>query len=238
MKTRLKINGVIVILSLVALGLFPGIFMRRYTGTFWEETAEVLGFAFILLGQLFRTSARGYKAEHSQEGKALIKGGPYAFVRNPMYLGILLIGLGIVMVLLKWWAAFILTAVFIARYFLLIFEEEKKLFVLFPREYAAYCQKVPRLFPSAASIISQDMRDYLPLKWVWLKREIGTILVVLAGVIIVEFWEDLRNESTYVYLKESLRIGYVLVWFAITICYLTKTNTLAKDASGKSGAAL
>ncbi|RJO65566.1 MAG: isoprenylcysteine carboxylmethyltransferase family protein [Candidatus Omnitrophota bacterium] len=238
MKARLKINGVITVLSLAILGLFPGFFVRSHSVNFWEESAEILGFACILLGQLFRTSARGYKAEFSQEGKALIQAGPYAFVRNPMYLGILLIGLGIVMVLLNWQAAFIIAAVFIVRYFLLIFEEEKKLLKLFPGDYADYCQKVPRLLPSAESVVSKDMREYLPLRWIWLKKEIGTILAVLVGVLVVESWGDLRNEGTFVYFKESIWIGLALVWFISLILYLTRTALFKKYASGKSDIAL
>ncbi|MDD5565905.1 MAG: isoprenylcysteine carboxylmethyltransferase family protein [Candidatus Omnitrophica bacterium] len=238
MKTRLKINGTIIVLSLVVLSLFPGFFMRDHSANFWEESAEILGFAFILLGQLFRTSARGYKAAFSQEGKALIQTGPYAFVRNPMYLGIFLIGLGIVMVLLTWQAAFIVMAVFITRYYLLILDEEKRLRVLFPRDYAGYCQKVPRFFPSVASVISQDMRDYLPLGWVWLKKEAGTILLVLAGVFVVDAWVDLKNEGAFVYSREFIWLALVLAWFVILMFYLTGTAPFKKYALRKGNAAL
>jgi hydrogenase maturation factor HypF (carbamoyltransferase family) len=68
-----------------------------------DDTMEIFGIALILLGQIFRVSGRGYKAEQSQQGQVLIEGGPYILVRNPMYLGILLIGLGIVLMLFNWW---------------------------------------------------------------------------------------------------------------------------------------
>ncbi|MEW6075581.1 MAG: isoprenylcysteine carboxylmethyltransferase family protein [Candidatus Omnitrophota bacterium] len=238
MKTRLKINGAIIVLSLTVLSLFPGFFMRDHSANFWEESAEIVGFAFILLGQLFRTSARGYKAEFSRAGKALIQTGPYAFVRNPMYLGIFLIGIGIIMVLLTWQAAVIVMTVFSLRYYLLILEEEKKLHALFPGEYAGYCRKVPRLFPSVASIISQDMRDYLPLGWVWLRKEAGTILLVLAGVFLIDAWVDLKNEGAFIYSREFMWLALVLVWFIIMMFYLTGIAPFKKHAPRKSNAAL
>jgi len=132
MKKRLKINGVIMFLAAVIVAVFPAMFFRRVNIGLWNEVAEVFGLALILLGQLIRISARGYKSENSGEGKALITNGPYSLVRNPMYLGVLLIGLGVVLMLFKLWVVLVFLAVFIIRYFLLIFKEEKKLAVLFP----------------------------------------------------------------------------------------------------------
>jgi protein-S-isoprenylcysteine O-methyltransferase Ste14 len=110
-KKRLKVNGVIMGFAALAIAFFPRFFLRVYSGGIQEEILEAAGFALILLGQIIRVSARGYKAEHSQDSWALIQGGPYQVVRNPMYLGIFLIGLGVVLAIFRWWAA----AVFIGR---------------------------------------------------------------------------------------------------------------------------
>ncbi|MBM3243381.1 MAG: hypothetical protein FJZ12_00890 [Candidatus Omnitrophica bacterium] len=89
-------------LAFVILATLPGIFFRRPNHNFMNIISEIFGFSFVLLGQLIRISARGLKAENSQNGNRLIKKGPYSLVRNPMYLGIVLISLGVVLILFKW----------------------------------------------------------------------------------------------------------------------------------------
>ncbi|MCX5669261.1 MAG: hypothetical protein NTX89_03995, partial [Candidatus Omnitrophica bacterium] len=122
MKKRLKVNGIIMGFSALVIVFFPKFFLRIYSGSIQEKILEVLGFTFILLGQIIRVSARGYKAEHSLDSRALIQGGPYQVVRNPMYLGIFLIGLGVVLAVFRWWAAVVFAVVFIMRYILLIYQ--------------------------------------------------------------------------------------------------------------------
>ena len=99
MKKRLKINGIIIFFIVLLIAFSPGIFFRKeIVPTYWDEIAEIFGIAVILLGQIIRVSGRGYKAEKSKNGRALIQDGPYAISRNPMYLGILLIGIGIIQI--------------------------------------------------------------------------------------------------------------------------------------------
>ena len=186
MKRRLKINGFIVFLAVLAAIIFPRIFFRHDSIMLADEMAEILGVAFVLLGQVLRASARGYKSEHSQEGGKLIYAGPYSLIRNPMYLGILLIGTGVVLVLFNWVAAAIFLLIFTARYIPLIFKEEKKLESLFPRDYQEYRRTVPRVLPSPAALLKRDIAEYLPLKLIWLKKELGSILAVLLITFLIE----------------------------------------------------
>ena len=102
MKKRLKINGIIIFCATIIVAFFPRVFFRNNgSGTILEQYIEIMGFSLILLGQIIRVSARGYKAEHSRESQALIQAGPYQVVRNPMYLGIFLIGLGVVLAVFR-----------------------------------------------------------------------------------------------------------------------------------------
>lgn len=228
MKKRLKINGVIVFIAVISSILFPTIFLRQSMGSFLDEVLSVFGIAFILLGQLFRVSSRGYKSEHSQQGYALIQGGPYTLVRNPMYLGIFLIGLGIVLILFKWWAICIFLLVFIARYILLIFEEEKKLRAIFPKDYQAYQQKVPRIIPSLAMILQKDIVEYLPLKLSWLKKEMPSVIPVLGAVILLKSWKNIRNEGWQALPLELVMVFMIIILFASLFIYLKN-----KTANGR-----
>lgn len=239
MKRRLKINGVIIFLAVSLIALFPSFFFRKASENLSDELIEMFGIAFILLGQIFRVSARGYKSAHSGKGSLLIQTGPYALVRNPMYLGILLIGLGIILMLFQWWLAIVFLLIFAMRYILLIFKEEKKLSAIFGDEYRHYCSQVARILPSIVRIANTDISKYLPLKLSWIKKEIGTILTVLFITLALRFWEDIKYNGREIYLREITTIFIVIVLFICIIGYLIKrTNSQEKNVSNKSKTAL
>jgi len=235
MKKRLKINGIIIFLAIILLIFFPALFFRSAKESSWNAFTKLFGIALILLGQILRACGRGYKSEHSQSGHSLIQGGPYALVRNPMYLGILFIGLGIVLMLFRLWVIVIFLCVFIWRYTLLIFKEEKKLLAMFPGAYLDYQQKVPRLLPSLAAILQKDIAGYLPLKLSWLKKEIGPITAVLLLVLFIESWMDLKGAGIRACLKDAgLFLATITVFIFLIIYLIRRTNNHQKDASGKS----
>lgn len=229
MKPRLKINGFLVVSSLILIVIFPKFFFRKASTSFVDQISEILGIVFILLGQLFRASARGYKSEYSSQGLTLVQGGPYSLVRNPMYLGILLIGLGIVLVLFEWWVAILFLLIFIVRYILLIFKEEKKLLQVFSGEYQKYMQRVPRLSPSLSMLFEKDVSEYLPLRLTWLKREIGSIFAVLFVVLSIESWEDIKREGLAAYIREFAMIIAILLLLAGLSIYLGRRTACAQD---------
>ena len=235
MKKRLKINGAIIVAVILIVAFFPAVFFRLDNNTWFDEGTEVFGVVFILLGQVLRTSARGHKAEHSRQGNMLIQGGPYELVRNPMYLGIFLIGLGIVLMLFNWWVVGIFLFVFIVRYLLLIFKEEKILLEKFPKDYPDYKNRVPRLFPLRLVSLQEDISEYLPLKFAWIKKEIGTMLAVLFIAVFVESWEGIRNEGIRIYLKEAMMVIIIIMLYIGLVIYLSKrTYAKEKNVSNKS----
>ena len=214
----------------IVVAFLPGIFFRNNAAGGIEEYIEILGFSFILLGQLIRASSRGYKAEHSRESQALIQAGPYQVVRNPMYLGILLIGLGVVLAVFKLWVAVIFLIVFVIRYILLIYKEEKKLLAVFPGAYREYCKKVPRILPSLSNLIKLDVVEYLPIKISWIKKEIGSILSLLFLTLLAESWEDIYREGVKAYLRQSLWLIFTFILFIIFVALLSK-RTGERDES-------
>jgi len=228
MKLRLKINGLLIVLALISITLFPTIFFRQSRRGTLDGLMEVSGIVLILLGQLFRTSARGYKSENSSQGLTLVQGGPYSLVRNPMYLGILLIGLGVVLVLFKWWVIVVFLAIFISRYISLIFKEEKKLLKIFSGEYQNYMQHVPRLMPSFKELFYRDVSEYLPLKFVWARREFGSVFAVLFVVLSIESWEDIRKEGLVFYGKEFIIIIIIMLLLMGLSLYLERRTKVAQ----------
>ncbi len=189
MKKRIKINGIIMGLAFILVVAFRKVFFRQ-AGLAWEEDLlRIIGLISLFLGQVIRVSARGYKAEYSKNSHALIEGGPYQVVRNPMYLGILLIGLGVVLILFNWWAVLFFLLIFAARYYPLILSEEKKLRHMFPGTYEAYCRRVPRMLPRLTTLIKVSVREYLPLKAAWFKKEINSIIPLLIVILLFFLWK-------------------------------------------------
>ncbi|MBP7215668.1 MAG: isoprenylcysteine carboxylmethyltransferase family protein [Candidatus Omnitrophica bacterium] len=188
MKKRIQGNGLIIALAVITVFIFPWFFLRPATGTALETAISMGGLSLMLLGQIVRVSARGYKATFSRGGNTLLKTGPYALVRNPMYLGIVLVGVGVVVFLFNWWMVCVFLVVFIVRYTVLIAQEEKHLLLSFPDEYPRYRRSVARLMPSFAGMAKKDIVQYLPLQAPWLKKEAISISSMLLGVLLVKMW--------------------------------------------------
>lgn len=101
-----------------------------------------LGAILIVPGLLIRALASG----HVRKNEALATSGPYAYTRNPLYLGSLLIGVGFAVAARSWWVGVVLVVMFFAIYLPVIRDEEAFLRRTFP-EFEEYARQVPRMFP-------------------------------------------------------------------------------------------
>jgi protein-S-isoprenylcysteine O-methyltransferase Ste14 len=101
-----------------------------------------LGTVLIAPGLLIRALASG----HVRKNEALATSGPYAYTRNPLYLGSLLMGIGFAVAARSWWVGVALVVMFFAIYLPVIRGEEKFLREKFP-EFDEYARRVPRMFP-------------------------------------------------------------------------------------------
>ena len=112
-----------------------------------------LGTVLIVPGLLTRALASG----HVRKNEALATSGPYAYTRNPLYLGSLLIGIGFAVAARSWWIGGLLVVMFLAIYLPVICGEERFLREKFP-EFDEYARNVPRMLPriTAARSASDD----------------------------------------------------------------------------------
>lgn len=112
----------------------------------------LLGLPFVVLGQLLRFWAVGCIGRYRGEqvgALRLASWGPYAFVRNPLYLGNGIIGLGWG-VMAGPWAALIFVITFILLYTVLIIpHEEAFLLEKFGAEYRLYKERTGSFFPKS-----------------------------------------------------------------------------------------
>ncbi len=109
-----------------------------------QPSAESLvwGLPVALAGLLLRAWAAGHLAKNT----TLATGGPYAHLRNPLYVGTLLTAAGFVVASRRVGLAVLFAVVFGLVYLPVIELEEQHLRKLFP-EYAAYAERVPVLWP-------------------------------------------------------------------------------------------
>lgn len=98
---------------------------------------------FIVPGLLIRALASG----HVEKNQRLATTGPYAYTRNPLYLGSFIIASGFALAARSLWIVPILIAMFAAIYMPVIRAEEAYLAQHFP-EFAEYARRVPRLAPN------------------------------------------------------------------------------------------
>lgn len=117
----------------------------------YQRTGTTACVMLVVLGLALRAWAAGSAGQHTRkstiEAPRLATGGPYAFVRNPIYLGSLILGFGMVGVLGDPWMLVLYLGAFAFLYSSIIPAEEEFLREAFSREYQRYCENVPRLIP-------------------------------------------------------------------------------------------
>lgn len=101
-----------------------------------------LGLPVAFLGLALRAWAAGNLAKDS----SLTAEGPYALVRNPLYVGTLISAAGFAIASATWALAVVFGAVFLLIYLPVIGLEEQHLRDIFPA-FPAYAARVPKLFP-------------------------------------------------------------------------------------------
>ena len=102
------------------------------------RTSLLAGALLLIPGLLLRALASG----HVQKDKQLTTSGPYAYTRNPLYLGSLMLALGFAVAARNWWIVAVMLVMFAAIYVPVIAGEERYLRGAFP-EYDDYARLTP-----------------------------------------------------------------------------------------------
>lgn len=131
---------------------------------------------------------RGLASGHVQKDKQLTTSGPYAYTRNPLYVGSLMMAAGFAVAARSWWIVAIMVVMFALIYVPVIAGEEGFLRQTFP-EYEDYARHVPRMFPRLTPYGSQQS-SYSSARY-WKHREyeasIGcaVMLAILIGKMLI-----------------------------------------------------
>jgi protein-S-isoprenylcysteine O-methyltransferase Ste14 len=117
-----------------------------YLFELWRREPRPAPIAWSLLLVLPGLWLRAYASGYVKKNRELTQTGPYAYTRNPLYLGSILIAAGFAIALLSWPVAVMLAAMFLIIYVPVISSEERFLRTTFP-DFGDYCRRVPRLIP-------------------------------------------------------------------------------------------
>jgi protein-S-isoprenylcysteine O-methyltransferase Ste14 len=224
------------------LAIFPafvvGVLLLAKPQYFWDDPkldiyADVVGFLIALLGQQLRALTIGY-AYIKRGGKkrqvhadALVEGGVFAHSRNPLYLGNILIFVGLALIIHAKEVYVIGVPLVLLAYRAIIAAEEHYLSGKFGDAYARYCRRVNRLWPRwrGFSTSVADMRfDWKRV----IRKDYNTMIGWLAAAIAFRMWstytlsgtDHLRELAVLSLLFIPLAAGYGLAR------YMKKTKQL------------
>jgi protein-S-isoprenylcysteine O-methyltransferase Ste14 len=106
---------------------------------------------------------RGYAAGHLRKHKQLAVSGPYAFTRNPLYLGSVLLAAGFSVASHSWISTLLLAAYLAIFYPVVIRREQDELKTLYGAAFEQYSAQVPAFWPRLSPAIPSTIRFSWPL---------------------------------------------------------------------------
>ncbi|NCQ19753.1 MAG: isoprenylcysteine carboxylmethyltransferase family protein [Ignavibacteria bacterium] len=153
-----------------------------------------LGLLIAVCGELIRLWAVSWAGSETRTtgkvgGTYLVINGPYAHVRNPLYVGNILIyfGLGIMSFALFPYLQIIALAFFIYQYYEIIKEEEGFLREKFGNDFDEYYKNVPRIFPRLTPYRKEGVEqpEYDLKKGLRSERRTLQAFAIVAGTLII-----------------------------------------------------
>jgi len=109
----------------------------------------ICGVGIALMGLLLR----GYAAGHLRKHKQLAISGPYAFTRNPLYLGSTLLAAGFSVASHSWISTALLATYLGVFYPMVIRREQMELATLYGNAFTEYASRVPAFWPRISPAI-------------------------------------------------------------------------------------
>lgn len=153
-----------------------------------------LGLLIAVCGELIRLWAVSWAGSETRTtgkvgGTYLVINGPYAHVRNPLYVGNILIyfGLGIMSFALFPYLQIIALAFFVFQYYEIIKEEEGFLREKFGNDFTEYYKNVPRIFPRLTPYKKEGVEqpEYDIKKGLRSERRTLQAFAIVAGTLII-----------------------------------------------------
>lgn len=222
--------------------LFPAIFLSlfilihpsiQFNRIIVDVALSEIGFTIALLGTLLRLFVIGYAyivrggKDKKIYAEDLVVKGFYSHCRNPMYLGNLMIAIGLATMVGTSVVYLGVIPFFIFVYYSIVKAEESFLLEKFGEKYKSYCQNVPRFlmnFKGLPSSLSEFRYDWHKA----LRKEYGTTTATLAGALSIVIWKDwiIEGYRSYSHLVSHALLFLPLIVFYLSIRYLKHNGGL------------
>lgn len=199
---------------------------------------NVLGFATTLAGQCIRTFVIGQTriasggSRKRVDAERLITTGLLAHVRNPLYIGNLLVVAGLVIIHDNPWLYLLLLPAAFLGYQAIISSEEEFLAQRFGAEYREYCSRVRRWLPNLRGLRASLQQTRIDWRRVML-QEYGSIYLALALPLALLIYERLL-EAPSPSRQTGLTILYALMLLVTVAWAWLRRIKLAEVARRRS----
>jgi protein-S-isoprenylcysteine O-methyltransferase Ste14 len=199
--------------------------------------AAAVGAVVALLGQIVRGATIGLRyvvrggRNRRVYAEDLVTEGLYAHTRNPMYVGNLLIMVGLAIASNSWATIAVAVPLGLFMYASIVAAEEDYLGQRFGAAFRAYCRDVPRWLPKISGL-GTTLRS---MRFRWrrlLVKEYGTPFGWVSVLVLMTMYNLWLNGQwtarlSDVHLLEHILMGAVAVWFVAWA--LKRTQTIVAD---------
>ncbi len=202
----------------------PQLFTEAVFGPQYYLIPMILGLVITVSGQLIRGATIGlaYIVRGGKDGKPYAEGlvteGIFNHCRNPLYVGNILMLLGVGILSNSLFYVGIMMPVFLFIYQAIVLAEENFLRGKFGPGFDEYCKQVNRWIPNLSGI--SNTFTGMTFNWKrWILKEYNTQFIWLGGIVLLLLLNypqltggdtELRNKLLYILLP-VLALGYVFV---------------------------
>jgi len=159
-------------------------------------TSLIAGFSIALVGELIRYWGVSWAGSETRTtggagGTFLIINGPFGYLRNPLYIGNILmyVGFGIMSMSLFPYLQIVTFSFFVIQYHFIVMGEEKFLRAKFGNGYEDYCKNVPRFFPRLTAYKNNNIEQPVLNPKAGLRSERRTLQALfLVTLLILVIW--------------------------------------------------
>ena len=207
------IPGLLLLALCVSRPIIPGGSARL------DTLLDVTGLLVALAGQTLRAAVIGYAyiRRGGKDGRAyaddLVTGGLFAHSRNPLYVGNLMILLGLLIIFNSPGGYLVALPLAVFFYAAIVASEEAYLRGRFGEAYDDYCRRVPRFIPDVRGL----RRTVAGHRFNWhrlVRKEYGSAYAWIATAILLRVWE-VRTEPAYALQRVSV------AWYALPLAAAT-----------------
>ena len=220
------------VILLVTLGMRPHVLWNDWP---LDRRLGQLGVLAAVLGELTRLTTIGFEyIERGGKNKQvwasrLVQGGVYGLCRNPMYVGNILIVIGMCLLARAPVAFVTIVPLFFYIYAAIVATEENFLRKKFGKEFEGYCRQVPAFIPHFREFPS----SFEGMRYNWkraIRQDLSTFVGVLFGLGLVPYWRALHFNGWVEFQSQlpraALVTGLILVFYGFVFS-LKKSGKLS-----------